>query len=66
MNSLLVEKPELFRSKRLLEECRTFVNLPGGRTGAAPGAHDDLVMAMAIAQAVRRELLNTGKYRLAA
>lgn len=66
MNSLLVERPELFRSKRLLEECRTFVNLPGGRTGAAPGAHDDLVMAMAIAQAVRRELLNSGKHRLAA
>lgn len=56
MSSLLVEKPELFRSKRLLEECRTFINLPGARAGAAPGAHDDLVMAMAIAHAVRREL----------
>ncbi|MGA1983467.1 MAG: hypothetical protein ABSG84_13505 [Acidobacteriaceae bacterium] len=64
MNSLLVEKPEMFRSKRLLEECRTFVNLYGGRAGAAPGAHDDLVMAMAIAQSVRKELLNSGKRRL--
>ncbi len=64
MNSLLVEKPEMFRSKRLLEECRTFVNLPGGRTGAANGAHDDLVMAMAIAQSVRKELLNNGNRRL--
>jgi len=66
MNALLVERPALFRSRRLLEECRTFVNLPGARTGAAPGAHDDLVMAMAIAQSVRRELLNSGKRRLAA
>ena len=66
MNSLLVEKPEMFRSKRLLEECRTFVNLPGGRTGAANGAHDDLVMAMAIAQSVRKELLNSGARHLRA
>ena len=28
-----------------------------GRTGAANGAHDDCVMAMAMAQAVRAELL---------
>jgi hypothetical protein len=56
MNSLLVERPQLFRSKRLLEECRTFINLPGARAGAAPGAHDDLVMAMAIAQSVRKQL----------
>jgi hypothetical protein len=66
MNSLLVEKPALFRSKRLLEECRTFVNLSGGHAGAANGAHDDLVMAMAIAQFVRKELLQSGKHRLAA
>ena len=66
MNSLLVEKPEMFRSKRLLEECRTFVNLPGGRTGAANGAHDDLVMAMAIAQSVRKEFLNSGARHLRA
>ncbi len=66
MNSLLVEKPTLFRSRRLLEECRTFVNLPGGHAGAANGAHDDLVMAMAIAQFVRKELLQSGKHRRAA
>jgi hypothetical protein len=63
LNALLAEKPELFRSKRLLEECRTFVTHPGGKTGAANGAHDDCVMAFAIAQAVRKELLQSGKYR---
>jgi hypothetical protein len=56
LGALLVEKPELFRSKRLLEECRTFVTHANGSTGAANGAHDDCVMAFAIAQAVRKEL----------
>jgi hypothetical protein len=56
LGSLLEERPEMFRSKRLLAECRTFVGYERGRTGAANGAHDDLVMAMAIAQAVRAEL----------
>lgn len=50
---LLATRAELFRSARLLEECRTFVEKDGGRTEAAAGAHDDLVLAMAIAQAVR-------------
>lgn len=57
MGALLVETPEIFRSRRLLAECRTFVNMQGGRTGAASGAHDDCVMAMAIAHAVRGEML---------
>jgi hypothetical protein len=61
MGALLVESPELFRSKRLLEECRTFVSHPGGRTGAASGAHDDCLMAMALAQAVRAERLQRGR-----
>ena len=56
LDTLLVEKPELFRSKRLLEECRTFVNHANGAMGAAHGTHDDCVMAFAIAQAVRREM----------
>jgi hypothetical protein len=55
MGALLLERPEMFASKRLLGECRTYVSGDGGRTGAANGAHDDLVMAMAIAQAVRAE-----------
>lgn len=57
LGSLLAEEPWLFSSRRLLEECRTFVTLSGGRMGAAAGAHDDCVMAMAIGQAVRAELL---------
>ncbi|MGD0443020.1 MAG: terminase [Edaphobacter sp.] len=56
MGALLVESPEMFYSRRLLTECRTFVTSAGGRTGAANGAHDDCLMAMAIGQAVRAEL----------
>jgi hypothetical protein len=61
MGALLVEASEMFYSRRLLGECRTFVTLAGGRTGAANGAHDDCLMAMAIAQMVRAEL--AGKRR---
>ena len=50
----LVEGPHLFRSSLLFNECRTFVREVDGNTGAAPGAHDDCVMALAIAWAVRR------------
>ncbi|HZZ14586.1 MAG TPA: terminase [Candidatus Sulfotelmatobacter sp.] len=55
MAAVLVVQPELFRSSRLLEECKTFVRRSDGNTAAADGAHDDCVMAMAIALAVRRE-----------
>ena len=55
LGGLLAKEPWLFSSKRLLTECRTFVTLAGGRMGAAAGAHDDCVMAMAIGQAVRAE-----------
>ncbi len=55
LGALLVDSPGMFQSKRLLGECRTFVSLPGGGTGAANGAHDDCLMAMAIGQAVRAE-----------
>ncbi len=57
LGALLVNQPWLFASRRLLEECRTFVSRPGGGSGAANGSHDDCVMAMAIAQAVRAEML---------
>jgi hypothetical protein len=56
MGALLVESPEMFYSRRLLAECRTFVTLAGGGMGAANGTHDDCLMAMAIGQAVRAEL----------
>jgi hypothetical protein len=59
MGALLVESPGMFFSKRLLSECRTFVSMVGGRTGAANGAHDDCLMAMAIGQAVRAELMGS-------
>lgn len=59
MAAILIADPGLFRSMRLLEECRTFVRRTDGSPAAADGAHDDCVMAMAIAFAVRRE--NVGR-----
>ncbi len=56
LDAALVEKPECFLSRRLLAECRGFVRLPDGRTGARAGMHDDRVMAMAIALAARAEM----------
>jgi hypothetical protein len=55
LGSALVDTPALFSSERLLRECRTFVRGAGGTGGAAPGEHDDCVMAMALALAVRKE-----------
>lgn len=52
MSTLLSESPERLMSRRLLAECRTFVNGENGRASAASGAHDDLVMSMAIGQTV--------------
>jgi hypothetical protein len=49
----LVEEPEIFSSRRLLQECRSFVRLPNGKAGAKSGAHDDCVMAMAVGLAAR-------------
>jgi hypothetical protein len=46
----------LFQSQRLLNEFRTFVRHEDGNSGASSGAHDDCVMAMAIALAVRRSV----------
>ena len=56
LGAALAETPEIFSSSRLLAECRTFVRQRDGRTGAAAGAHDDCVMAMAIALQVRAEI----------
>jgi hypothetical protein len=55
LGALLVESSWMFSSRRLLAECRTFIAMEGGRTGAANGAHDDCLMAMAVGQAVRAE-----------
>ena len=54
LGSALMEEPGLFRSLRLLHECRTFVRFADGNTGAAQGTHDDCVIALAIAWAVRK------------
>jgi len=51
--AMLVSNPELFQSRRLLEECRSFVRNADGRIAAAEGSHDDAIMAMAMALAVR-------------
>jgi hypothetical protein len=59
LGALLVEKPQMFMSRRLLAECRTFVRNDYGRSGAANGAHDDLVISMGLAQAIRAERLES-------
>jgi hypothetical protein len=53
--ALVSRHPDLLSSARLLTECRTFVRHQDGGAAAASGTHDDCVMAMAIAQAVRLE-----------
>lgn len=55
LDAALVEAPHLFMSRNLLAECRSFVRRPDGSAAARPGAHDDRVLAMAIALAVRAE-----------
>lgn len=55
LSSALVESPQIFSSERLLRECRSFVRHRNGRAEAQAGEHDDCVMAMAIALAVREE-----------
>lgn len=52
---MLSEASQRFMSRRLLGECRTFVSGERGRFSAANGAHDDLVMSMCVALAVREE-----------
>ena len=53
--AILVANPELFQSRKLLEECRTFVRHADGRIAASEGSHDDAIMAMAMALAVREQ-----------
>jgi hypothetical protein len=57
LGAALVEEPKRFMSKNLLAECKTFVRLRNGSTGARAGTHDDRVMAMAIGLAARDEVL---------
>ena len=62
VGAMLMQNAEAVNSRRLLEECRTFVRDEKGREAAAQGAHDDAVMAMGVALAVREEVLR-GKFR---
>ena len=57
LDAALVDEPERFQSQRLLAECRSFVRLPNGSSGAQAGTHDDRVMAMALGLAARAELV---------
>jgi hypothetical protein len=57
MSAALVETPQIFQSRHLLAECRTFVRLRNGGVGARNGSHDDRVMAFAIGLAARGEIL---------
>jgi hypothetical protein len=57
LDAALVDEPDRFQSRRLLAECRSFVRLPNGSSGAQAGTHDDRVMAMAIGLAAREELV---------
>lgn len=54
--AVLATAPGLFSSARLLNECRTFVRHADGSSSAMAGAHDDCVMAMAIALAARERV----------
>ncbi len=54
--AVLRAKPESVQSPRLLAQCRTFVRGKDGRAEAVAGSHDDAVMAMAIALAVRAQM----------
>jgi hypothetical protein len=60
LGAALVEEPGIFRSQKLLAECRNFVRLANGGTGARAGTHDDRVMAMAIGLGARAELAGKG------
>lgn len=54
--SAFYANPEAFQSDRLLREMRTFIRRKDGSGGAAPGAHDDCVMAVGVALRVRQML----------
>jgi hypothetical protein len=63
LGRVLRESPGLILSARLLEQCRGYSYGADGEMGALPGMHDDLVIAAAIAHAVRA---GCGEIRLSA
>ena len=60
LGAALVEQPDRFQSRQLLGECRSFVRLANGNSGARAGTHDDRVMAMAVGVAARAEMMASG------
>lgn len=56
------EHTELFNDKETLEEMLTFIRNDKGRAEAQEGAHDDLVMAMAIAHETISQLRPQTRY----
>ena len=55
---MLRDAPQVSQSRRLLEQCRAFSYRDDGEMGVLSGLHDDLVIAMAIALAVRAQAGN--------
>ena len=55
LGSALTDGAEDLPEPAVAAECRVFVRHANGSTGAQAGEHDDCVMAMAIALAVRAE-----------
>jgi hypothetical protein len=53
LNRILSQAPEVIHSARLLEQCRSFSHGEDEEMRAPAGGHDDLVIAAAIAYAVR-------------
>ena len=53
LHTVVAQNPEMLKSKDLLKEMLTFVRNKDMRPEAAPGMHDDLVMAAAIAYQIR-------------
>ena len=56
---LVREHPDLFNDVNTLEEMLTFVRNESGKAEAQEGAHDDLIMALAIAYYVRGQQVMT-------
>jgi hypothetical protein len=55
LEQMLRDAPATFASRRMLEQCRSFAYGDDCSMAALPGTHDDLVIAAAIALAVREQ-----------
>lgn len=61
LQAIMNDSPELINDRETLEEMLTFVRNEKGRPEAQQGAHDDLVMALAIAYYIRTQQSMTVK-----